>query len=512
MLNVKDFGAKGDDSTDDRAAIQAAIDAAVTQGSGGIRIPSGVYRVSQAPDGRWSLDLAGVANFTVAGDGPASVVKLVDTSAPTGDWHVVILRDGAHDVLISDLVLDGNRTGLSHPDEQSHGLEIEPGTEDVTIDRCVFRECHGDGLRLLGHEDAHVRRVRVSNSLVARNKRSGLAVQRAVADVIVEGCMFQDTITDQSIDFEPTGVDAPTDLLIHGCVIVHTNPAAAITLSGISGPDPAVRVTLADCLLIGGSVFSTDVSRLVIHGNTITVPQSAKQRPAIQIQRGGDGVLVTDNLLVCESAQAQAVVSISEVNRRQVTRARIADNICLAAGGIGIECISSDDAAIAGNLVVATGACAAGISVRSQPSPTDGIAVRDNDVVVTDEGSWDAGVLVASRATQPVGQLTITGNAVRGAQAGVQFTGEGFGETPVCGLNRVEAATSLAGLQALPENAVITGGATTGPGRTLVGLGDPNGTVLGSIGDTYQRIDGGPGHSFYVKEAGAVSPSGWAAK
>src|SRR5215216_6352611 len=49
MLNdVRDYGAAGDDVTDCRAAIQAAIDDAVVHHKGGIFIPAGTYRVSRA--------------------------------------------------------------------------------------------------------------------------------------------------------------------------------------------------------------------------------------------------------------------------------------------------------------------------------------------------------------------------------------------------------------------------------------------------------------------------------
>ncbi|MGH2350367.1 MAG: hypothetical protein ACRDJN_01980, partial [Chloroflexota bacterium] len=90
--------------------------------------------------GRWSLDLNGVQDFVVAGEGPRSVVKLVDTAARTGDWYVLILRNHCRRVTIADLVIDGNRTGLTEPDEQSHGIEVEDGTEDLVIDRCILRE------------------------------------------------------------------------------------------------------------------------------------------------------------------------------------------------------------------------------------------------------------------------------------------------------------------------------------------------------------------------------------
>ncbi len=44
------------------------------------------------------------------------------------------------------------------------------------------------------------------------------------------------------------------------------------------------------------------------------------------------------------------------------------------------------------------------------------------------------------------------------------------------------------------------------------GTGDPNGAVTGSVGDLWSRTDGGTGTSFYVKESGAATTSGWVGK
>ena len=47
---------------------------------------------------------------------------------------------------------------------------------------------------------------------------------------------------------------------------------------------------------------------------------------------------------------------------------------------------------------------------------------------------------------------------------------------------------------------------------TLEGTGSPEAAVVGSIGDTYRRRDGGAGTSTYVKESGNGTNTGWVAK
>ena len=118
LNNVRDFGAMGDGVTDDRVAIQAAVDNAVLfTPQAGILFPAGTYRVSRntTPGRACSIDLDGVEDFMVMGEGPKSVVKLVDTTERTGDWHVFRLHNNCQRVVFKDLVIDGNRGGLTKP-------------------------------------------------------------------------------------------------------------------------------------------------------------------------------------------------------------------------------------------------------------------------------------------------------------------------------------------------------------------------------------------------------------
>jgi hypothetical protein len=44
------------------------------------------------------------------------------------------------------------------------------------------------------------------------------------------------------------------------------------------------------------------------------------------------------------------------------------------------------------------------------------------------------------------------------------------------------------------------------------GKGSPENVVAAKVGATYHRLDGGAGTSFYVKESGGSSRTGWVAK
>lgn len=80
------------------------------------------------------------------------------------------------------------------------------------------------------------------------------------------------------------------------------------------------------------------------------------------------------------------------------------------------------------------------------------------------------------------------------------------------GLNLLEgyanAINGTSGVVAPAVNQVTFGTGT----RISSGTGSPNGVVPGSPGDMYTDTSGGAGSTLYIKETGAGTTSGWAAK
>ena len=115
VFNVRDYGAKGDGSTLDTAAIQRALDAAHAAGGGTVYIPAGVYIVhsasGEASDGALQIR----SGVTLMGDGMGqSSLKVMDgeDSKITG---IVRTPSGevTTNVVIRDLTIDGNHQNNS---------------------------------------------------------------------------------------------------------------------------------------------------------------------------------------------------------------------------------------------------------------------------------------------------------------------------------------------------------------------------------------------------------------
>lgn len=495
----------------------------------------GVYDFSRSPNPnglmKAAIGLLRKKNLTIRGAGPGvTILRLMpQQDLEHVNTHLIETRDCAH-LQFCDLSLHGAYLTMAKTNEQMHGLFFNQGSEDILVERVRIFQAAGDGIRFLGRKanaqtnqtENKVRNIRVENCQLIQNKRSGLAFQRAVEFVSVRHCYIEmiPPSSDSCIDLEPSGLP-PTDIVLESNIMKHATPAPAVSLSGSeSPPDPARRIKFSDNELTGGSVFCTDVNQLTIQNNRIRVtplqaPFGPSPRPPISIALGGDSVMITGNFLVNDDPSTKAVIFLG--GAREVKRALVANNVCFARAGGGIECSSGHDVTIEGNMIVATDNCNNGIRVRSQSSLMDGISVRDNDVTVQGAGKWETGIHI-SADPNPLGPISIIGNSIRHAKKGIVFDSNDYLQQPVCALNQTHNVQFPFLDLAVPPLNIVTGGITStggpvgkpGAGRFIVGHGNPNGRIVGNIGDIFQSLDGAQmNKALWVKEAGNGTSSDW---
>ena len=129
VVSVKDFGAKGDGSTDDAVAIQAAIDSV---SSGGIIFfPKGIYIIGTSLGIRSNNTLVGANRYD-------SVLK---TKAGT---DITLINDGSGvntKICITDLGFSGNKANVSAGQIMNLWK-----TEDFLVSNCRIVDSKGDGM------------------------------------------------------------------------------------------------------------------------------------------------------------------------------------------------------------------------------------------------------------------------------------------------------------------------------------------------------------------------------
>ncbi len=140
MVNAKWFGAKGDGSTNDAAALQATIDVALAR-SGTVYLPPGTYFT-----GTQTLTTAALAAGKLRIIGSGKRVSRITRTAGSATTTLDILLTGSSVVEISDLTIDGP-TGLGFDNasvgvnwitgDTAHRLRLErisvTGTHDAAV-------------------------------------------------------------------------------------------------------------------------------------------------------------------------------------------------------------------------------------------------------------------------------------------------------------------------------------------------------------------------------------------
>jgi hypothetical protein len=106
LFNVREFGAKGDGVTDDRIAIQVAIDAAATSPYGCVFFPAGTYLIASKISTPTMLDVK--SNILYLGQGDSSIIKI---AASMGDFDLFRPLSGSvSNAIFRDFKVDGNGT------------------------------------------------------------------------------------------------------------------------------------------------------------------------------------------------------------------------------------------------------------------------------------------------------------------------------------------------------------------------------------------------------------------
>lgn len=169
-VNVLDYGAVGDGTTDDTAAIQAATNAAVGQA---VYFPSGyVFYIDQGRIDWTSSDAAWV------GDGWGSkILWNPATDTPTDNWGMLNIH-GTNSVVISkvsirNLYFDFGRNKNSTYNGYERGIHIF-NCNDIEVTGCYFKGAAGEMVGINNRGTGGCQRVLVSQNIFEDYPQNGL--------------------------------------------------------------------------------------------------------------------------------------------------------------------------------------------------------------------------------------------------------------------------------------------------------------------------------------------------
>ena len=212
-FNVKDYRALGNGATDDRAAVQATINAALAAGGSVVFFPTGTHPcVVTGGISTFLLRGTGSSKLLFLGEERASHVTMAGNRAGT-DRRLFDIKEGCKHIGFKSLKPSST---LTNEHEQQHLIHFEcapsstdPETGRAFIIDCYFGHTKGDAIRFLGSDTERVKHVLVKRCVLQMehtpSSRSALSFQRSADEVTIDACYTRGA---SSIDFEPTGIDS----------------------------------------------------------------------------------------------------------------------------------------------------------------------------------------------------------------------------------------------------------------------------------------------------------------
>jgi hypothetical protein len=280
-VSVRDYGARGDGSGDDRPAIQAAIDAASRAGGGVVYFPDGTYQVQRSARGHYALLMPG--RVTLRG---ASRDGVVLREAPRIDRSVRLIQIEGDDNQLEQLTLDGN-AGTQEPNEHRHGIFVTKA-QRLVVKHVTSRNFSGDGFYLY-HGAADASFVDV---LATDNHRNGLTLGGDVERTRIVGSQFVRNRA-QQLDSEPKGAHTVRDTTVTGSLLdaQGVSQGYVLTCSGTRTAQPGNGWKILGNTINGG-IFVVWTHDVEIAGNSGVNPT---RRPWVTVNRSSSNVRIVGN-------------------------------------------------------------------------------------------------------------------------------------------------------------------------------------------------------------------------
>jgi hypothetical protein len=372
MITVHDFGAVGDGATDDRDAIQRALDA----GAGGVVwVPIGTYLVSKSPAGAWCLNIP--ASTTLVGEGTLGNSVLIQ--APGIAANVRLLQCAAPGIAVDTIILDGNASAQVADEHRAGVFALGAG---LLLQNVIARNFTGDGFEISIGSNG----ITVDGCTATANLRNGLTFGGGSIGAVIKNCkLFGNRV--QQLDTEPGPGFRVDDVEVTGCTIGPGVGDYAMTVSGSGASSRSGGWNIHHNTVIGSLevVWANDID---IHHNKIT---NSTNKPSVFVYRACSRVNIFDNELsllqpAVGTVPADAVIGITGTGPGQMPDwVSIANNQLSSSTGPahGIHLSCAGNAVVRDNEIMGAGIAdpyASGVYARTtvDGAPMPAVVVHDN--------------------------------------------------------------------------------------------------------------------------------------
>lgn len=421
VYDVKAYGAKGDGTTVDTTAVQAAITACISGGGGTVFLPAGTYVVSNISLG---------SNVTLAGAGMGASVLLHDpnpsvspanTSGSGFTYDIPTLRINVtsstqvNNVVMRDFTVDGNKTALHTLDStyRQYGIYVggatgQPYPYDIHATRVEVRNCKSYAFDIIRVNRATFSQCVAHDNGVdatANNESSGFEILGD--DIKLLGCNSYNN---------QLGYSCGESGVVHYRVNLISCTAQGNANEGVSFHD-----AMQDSVIIGGAFRDNLSHGIALYG---AVTQIAVQGASVT-GNTGNGIRI-DNATYCTvdgntvDQNSLATSSFAEIRVVSPSANNVISNNVINTNSIPdpaiFESASTGPNIVTGNMVKGSGTSTASGSgskwFLNLPNTTLGVVGTATGTVAAGDDSRITGAIQASTATTKGDLLAATGSAV----------------------------------------------------------------------------------------------------
>jgi hypothetical protein len=518
--NVRDYGAVGDGITDDRVAIQAAIDACqASTNKGQVYFPRGTYLCSQNGVLGYSFILNGATNMQLVGAGLGTVIKM-SGNAGAAAWDLFQLRGSCSAIRFMDMVLDGS--GVTNPatsDNLIHASTVLGAGNmlDISVIRCKFTGMvagSGDGVRFRGAAANLIQRVWVAECLFDGVGEYGIHIKEGVSYAFVTENYLTNCLREIVVD-STTDV-AISSLVVSNNELIHTG-ADKLAMQVVGPTTTLVSIaTFSNNIIFGGFVEMSQTIQATVVGNVQTSGAFASGNAAWRMFGLVTDLAFSGNTIDRSGGSSAGVcISLETSGGQTPTRLRIGNNMLInevASAGF-ILAADIKVVSIGNNLCRNTNTAGAttvyGIEIDATTAVVDDTLIAGNQITAA-AGTFAAGVLLKINGST-INNVAVNGN---------------FGDQMAYGLEKNGAEASFTGKLMYAANNFdsstgdinLTGTATVYPiigwnggtfgSQLLTGIGTPEAAITARIGSMYLNRSGGDSTTVYYKESGTGN-TGW---
>jgi hypothetical protein len=428
-LSPLSFGAVVNDGLDDRAAVQAALDASCTLRRS-VCLPAGDLHIARrfgtGADNAWSLGLT-CDGITVEGEGDVSRLVMIGSAkvgamTGPGDWWLFKLSGSNH--TLRNFAIDGATRSMP-TSEQTHLIKLLGPARGMTLEGLRLNlpdmgsGTGGDCIQAGGEERAPVVGVVIDRVRADACDRSFVGLQRFVSDVTIDKSRSL-IVGDQALDMEPTGVGNITHVRVRNSSFYRNGmgDGIAISLAGSVGGAPPGGPFLIESTIVDGSIHIYDSAGVTLRDLQVV---SSGTQPVLNVRKRSDDLLVDHVHLEHVGTQTAHVVSLGAQTGQYPHNVTIRDSrIVQRTDGSLVYAEPIVGLLVESNQLVCGGPTSglwSAIQARSVGAAIDDIRVVGN------VASGNCRQLLRASATAGfgIGATAVSGNSIRGGVTGVWF-------------------------------------------------------------------------------------------